>query len=109
MAWASLASGWHGDYEWDSRPSAALVCIGVVLACRIGVAVALWPPYLTHPGLCLTPLSPTPLSLKTSILGDDIISTFTWLGLLRYVSGQYIICASREMLEVSHTGSCLPH
>jgi hypothetical protein len=35
----------------------------------------------------------------TSILSDDIITALTWLGLLRYVGGAYIICATREILE----------
>jgi len=39
------------------------------------------------------------LSKRTSILGDDIISTLTWLGLLRYISGQYVLYIPPEALD----------
>jgi hypothetical protein len=39
------------------------------------------------------------LSKRTSILAEDVVSTLMWVGLLRYMSGQYTIFAPPEELE----------
>ena len=39
------------------------------------------------------------LSKRTSILTEDIVSTLTWLGLLRYISGQYVFFIPPDCLD----------
>lgn len=39
------------------------------------------------------------LSKRTSILAEDIISTMTWLGLLRYIGGQYVVFVPPDAIE----------
>ena len=47
----------------------------------------------------LPALSIMDLAKRTSFVTEDIVSTFTFLGLLRYISGQYLIYAPLELVE----------